>query len=104
MRAVHVVKGEGLSRHVLERVSGDDVTGRFSRYGVLVVPGYCHRLCRQRKQLIKNATPERESAPIYGVCPVFGSDVSSGEAEPRTHPPLEQPLLCPPAPTVRARA
>lgn len=49
--AVRVVEGEGLPRHVLERVFGDDVTWSVSRYGVLVVPGYCHRLCRQRMLL-----------------------------------------------------
>lgn len=51
MGAVGVVKGEGLPRHVLEGVFGDDVAWRFSRYGILVVPGYCHRLCRQRMLL-----------------------------------------------------
>lgn len=54
VRGVLVVEGEGLLRHVLERVFGGDVTGGLSGHGVLVVPGrrgrVCDRLCRPRKK------------------------------------------------------
>lgn len=36
---IFVVKGDGLLRHILERVFGGDVARWFSRYGVMVVSG-----------------------------------------------------------------
>lgn len=53
VRGVLVV--EGLLRPAGEGVLGGEVTGGFSRHGVLVVPGcrVCDRLCKPRKKTKK---------------------------------------------------
>lgn len=58
VRGVLVV--EGLLRPAGEGVLGGEVTGGFSRHGVLVVPGcrVCDRLCKPRKKTKKTKKSE----------------------------------------------